>query len=689
MSTAVLATPPVRRPQHKRVWLARQRGLLIALAVFAALFATVDAITPGPISYFELSFMSTGGAALALAAMGQTVVVLTGGFDLSAGAVVSLVNVVLASSMGPDVPSQILFGVVALLIGGAVGAINGFFVAFVRLQPIVVTLSTMFIVQGITLLVMDKPGGMIPPEFSAFLAGDAVPGMLPAAVVVLAMAACSWLLLKNSRFGVGLYAVGSDADAARAAGVPTRAVLFGAYVVAGLFYGAAGAFVSAQTGSADPLVGRPLLLQMFTAVVLGGTVLGGGRGGCIGSIVGAYTLMIVVNILLVLNVSAYYSSVAEGVILILAVLGAASSQHSPIADYLRLARLKLRARHDGTLPTAHPGTTTRLQLPRTKAVSAAAPAAGWLERHREHSRYILPAYAGFVLVLVATHLVHGNTLTNPGYFNSLVVLASFLVVLALGQGTAILTGGLDLSLPWMIGLCGILVAGLVRGSDEAALWAIPLGLLLGTGLGALNGAGIVLLGLPPIVMTLAMNGILQGAALVYSGGTPDGFASPAMRWFMTGRLLGITPVVWFVAAFVALALVLLNRTTFGRRVYAVGNSPLVAKLSGVGVGGTLIGVYALSGFCAALVGILLAGFSGQASLGMGDEYLLPSIAVVVVGGTLITGGRGHYLGMLGGVLLLTALSTLLAGTTLPSAVRDIIYGLVVLGAVLALREKNA
>jgi ribose transport system permease protein len=137
------------------------------------------------------------------------------------------------------------------------------------------------------------------------------------------------------------------------------------------------------------------------------------------------------------------------------------------------------------------------------------------------------------------------------------------------------------------------------------------------------------------------------------------------------------------------ALLLLGRTPFGRRIYAVGNSPMVARLSGVGVGGTLIGTYALSGFCAALVGILLSGFSGQASLGMGDEYLLPSIAAVVVGGTLITGGRGHYLGMLGGVLLLTALSTLLAGTTLPTAVRDIVLGLVVLAAVLALRERHA
>ena len=110
---------------------------------------------------------------------------------------------------------------------------------------------------------------------------------------------------------------------------------------------------------------------------------------------------------------------------------------------------------------------------------------------------------------------------------------------------------------------------------------------------------------------------------------------------------------------------------------------------GIAVGRTLILVYVLSGLCAALVGVLLTGFSGQASLGMGDDYLLPSIAVVVVGGALITGGRGHYLGMLGGVLLLTALQTLLAGTTLPYATRAILFGLVVLGAVMALREKRS
>ena len=687
MSATTLGAP---RRAAWRLDIGRHRGLIVASAVFIALFLATDAITPGAFSYFEIHFMSAGGAALALAAMGQTIVILTGGFDLSTGAVVSLVNVILASSMGTTPLSQTAFFAVALAAGALVGAFNGFFVAFVRMQSIVVTLSTMFIVQGVTLLVMEKPGGAIAAGFSAFFSGDAIPNVLPAPIVVLVAAALVWWLVKNSRLGVGLYAVGSDQEAAHAAGIRTDWVKFWAFVLAGLFYGAAGVFVSAQTGSGDPLVGRPMLLEVFAAVVLGGTLLGGGRGGCIGSIVGAYTLMIVVNILLVLNVSAYYSSVAEGGILLFAVLAASLNRHSPIAFYLRLARDKLAAHARDALASRHPRPAEAPVLSLPIRDTAARPgAASWFGRHREALRTILPAYAGFIVVLVVSHIVFGGTIGNPAYYNSLLVLSSFLAILALGQGAAILTGGLDLSVPWMIGFVGILTSALIHGSDTLAIWAVPLGLACGVALGAINGLGIVLLGLPPIVMTLAMNGVLQGAALVYCNGTPAGFASPAQRWFMTSHLLGLTPVVWFLIAFVLATLLVLDRTVFGRRIYAVGNSTLVARLSAVGVGGTLIGVYALSGFCSALVGILLSGFSGQASLGMGDDYLLPSIAVVVVGGTLITGGRGHYLGMLGGVLLLTALSTLLAGTTLPDATRDIIFGLVVLGAVLALRDKRA
>jgi ribose transport system permease protein len=323
--------------------------------------------------------------------------------------------------------------------------------------------------------------------------------------------------------------------------------------------------------------------------------------------------------------------------------------------------------------------------------SATSPLAGtsWFTRHAQTLRYALPAYVCFLIVLIVTEFTLGHAVSNWRYWDALVVLSSFLAILALGQGTVILTGGLDLSLPWTIGFCGILLAGMVQGSDAALLYALPVVLALACLIGFVNGVGVVALGLSPIVVTLAMNGFLQGAALLYSHGTPAGFASPLLRWFMTGHVAGVTPVVFFLIAFVIFATVLLSDTPFGRRVYGIGNGIRVARLSGISVGRTTIGVYMLSALCSALVGVLLTGFSGQGSLGMGDDYLLPSIAVVVVGGALITGGRGSYLGMLGGALLLTSLQTLLAGTTLPYATRTILFGLVVLVAVMALRDRRA
>lgn len=671
------AVPALRRSALR---LDGAAGTLVAFGVLIVLFLLVRAKSSGPLSYFELSFIASGGATLALAAMGQTVVVLSGGFDLSAGAVVSLVNAGLATRMGPDLASQVGWGLGALVIGAAAGGLNGALVAIARLQPIVATLATMFILQGLTLLVMPRPGGAIPPEFVAALTGDAVPDLLPAPVLVIAAAVCAWLLLRRTRLGVGIYAIGSDPVAAYAAGVPSRAALFSAYVAAGMFYGAAGAFVSAQTGSGDPLVGRPLLLETFTAVVLGGTLLGGGRGGCVGTVAGAYALLLMVNLLLAFNVPAYYSSIVEAAVLICAVLVGSLGAGSVLQRQLRAATIRLR-RPRGTAPKLQ-----RLRPASAATTQVAQP--GWLQRKRDLLRWNAPAWIALALVLAVTAFTYGSSVSILDYVNSLLVLGLFLLVVALGQGAAVMTGGLDLSLPWAITAAGVLVCSLVQGSDAAGLWAVPLVLLLGTGVGVLNGVGIALLGLPPIVVTLGMNGMLQGAALLWSGGTPAGFASPGMRWFMTGRLLNFAPAAWFALAFIAAATFLLARTVFSRRLLAVGNGALAARLSAVPVGATLVGAYALSGLCAALAGVLLSGFSGQASLGMGDEYLLPSIAAVVVGGTLITGGRGHYLGMAGGALLLTALSMLLSGSMLPNAVRDILLGLVVLAAVAALRDRR-
>ncbi|MDR5761821.1 ABC transporter permease [Caballeronia sp. LZ035] len=698
MKTAVAAPDSeIVRPGARVGWGARidhHRGLIIAVCALLAMLGAWIALSATPVGLYDIGSVISSATTLALAAIGQTIVVLSGGFDLSASALVSLANV-LAVRFVQGSPVEQWAGVALIIaIGGGIGLINGALIAWFRLQSIVVTLATMFMVQGVTLLIQNKPGGSVGEQFGGLLTSDLIPDKMPMSAALLILALLVWSFVRRTRFGVGLYALGSDPEGAYANGMPVTRYRVATYALAGMFYAAAGLYVSAQTGSADPLVGRPLLLSMFTAVVLGGTLLGGGRGGCVGTVFAAMTLMITVNILLVLNVSAFFTTIAEAVILILAVLGSSigkqSAAHESVrhaAQWLKALRTGTRARDDRNARRVRFEVNDFRALENTELKGR--PLADWIERNREWVKYVVPAYALFFGVVVITAIVYGpGVLASANFYSSLLTLTLFLAILGLGQGAVILTGGLDLSMPWLITLSGVLLTGLTHGMNGAAVWAVPVVLAVGLLVGVFNGVGVVMLGLPPIVVTLAANGLLQGLTLIYCNGSPQGWSPPGISEFTNGRIGPLSLAAWSVPVFLVIALLLLHRTPFGRRVYAVGNSPVAARLSGVRVGVTLIAVYCLSGLCSAVVGLLLAGFSSQAFLGMGDPYLLPSIAVVVVGGALITGGRGHYLGVFGGALLLTALGTLLAGTTVPPAVRDIINGLVVLAAVITLRDKK-
>ena len=678
---------PWRRP------LARNRRLLVAAGAFVGIFVCLDVISPGPISYFEIGFLSSNTGPLAFAAMGQTVVFLIGGFDLSCGAVLSLVNVVMALHTTDSVWSQVLMCFAGLGIGAAVGAVNGFFIAYGRLQPVVVTLATMFIILGLNLLLMPDPGGYIPYGLSMTFTGDVIPNGFPAALLVILIALLLWGAIRRSRFGTALYAVGGNEDAAFASGIAVARTKFLAYTLAGTFYGAGGVFLSAQTSSGDPLVGSGMLLLIFAATILGGTRIGGGEGGCLGTVFAAFTLMLISNVLIVLNWSPHLMPITEAVILLLAVIGASIGRDTSLAEYWRVAGLRLSGLRHRSLPSFLPGAregagkaATAWSLRTSDELSGPA-FWQWIVRNRETLRLMVPAWTLLVVVYVLVVALIGGESASVHYLNSLLTLALFLAVLGLGQSAVVLTGGLDLSVPHTLAFTGVVLAALCNGMDAPAYWAVPLVLAIGIGVGLFNGLGVVLFGMPAIVVTLATNGIMQGAGLLFTGGIPTGRAPPALQWFFTERLAGLAPAVWFFVGFAAVAYVALHRTTFGRRVFAVGNSVRVARLSGVRVDWTILGVYMLSGFCSALAGVLMTGFSTVSFLNMGQRFLLPAIAVVLVGGTLATGGRGHYLGILGGALLLTAVGTLVSGSELHFAWRDIIFGIVVLGAVLTLRER--
>jgi ribose transport system permease protein len=260
-------------------------------------------------------------------------------------------------------------------------------------------------------------------------------------------------------------------------------------------------------------------------------------------------------------------------------------------------------------------------------------------------------------------------------------LAAFLGIVAAGQTLVIISGGegIDLSVGAVITLGAILVFRIGEGQNDQALLALAIALGVGLLIGAVNGLGITLLSIPPLVMTLGMTGVVQGLILVITGGRVEGGAAPWLTGLVSGSLVfGIPGVVLFWLILGVVMWLLLWRTAYGRRLFAVGTNRVTAQLSGVRVRRVVVLTYALSGLLAALGGVILLGYTQQVFLNLGNPYTLPSVAAVVVGGTLLAGGVGSYSGTMAGALVLTILTSLLTALDLPESVRLMVYGVTLL-----------
>jgi ribose transport system permease protein len=296
---------------------------------------------------------------------------------------------------------------------------------------------------------------------------------------------------------------------------------------------------------------------------------------------------------------------------------------------------------------------------------------------------VLTAFACIVVLLLVGSLYSRNFLSLEYLLQQLKV-ASFLGVIATGMMLVVLLGQIDLSVPWVV-TTGAMMASLASSYGTAGvILGIPFGILCGVALGLLNGFGVAYLRIPSMIITLATNAVAQGLMVVYSGGfSPKDTASVPMRYIATGFLVPGLPnavIVWAIVG--ALAVFLLTRTTFGRAIYGIGNRERAAYLSGINTRRVVMTTFAISGALAAIGGILLAGYASKAAQSMGDAYLLPSIAAVVLGGTSILGGRGTYLGTVAGVILITLLQSILSVMQMPEAGRQIIYGIVIVGMML-------
>ena len=289
-------------------------------------------------------------------------------------------------------------------------------------------------------------------------------------------------------------------------------------------------------------------------------------------------------------------------------------------------------------------------------------------------------FVALALVLLVAAIISPSFYQPANIFNVLRQ-GSALGIVSIGQAIVILGGGFDLSVAAVMQLAVITSAQIARGSDEHAIPIIFLCIALGTLIGWANGLIVVKRRVQPFVATLFVAVILIGARLAFTGGAPSGNLPPMLRYFgrdSTGHIPNAT-LIFFLLAVVAF--VLLRYTVFGRRMYAMGGNREATRLSGVNVDRLAILSYVVCGTLAAAAGLVLAGYVGYADQWIGAGYDLDSVAVVVVGGMSLEGGRGGIVGTVAGVLLITILLNLVLLLNLDAQYQFLVRGIVILGAV--------
>ncbi|MFL5962710.1 MAG: ABC transporter permease [Gaiellaceae bacterium] len=309
-----------RKSRRRRDGFAQNVPLTLALTILVALSALYIGLFHGQLhrypGVFEWTSIVNTAMPTVLVAVGQSIVVVTRGIDLSLGGIIDVSNSLAAVHMHSSLGSMMAWSGVVLLFGMLCGTVNGLLVAYARLQPILVTLATLAILQGLAIKILPEPGGAIPNGYSNALANPGGPWSIFYVVAIAGL----WLALRRTATGVRIFALGNDEYAARARGMRVRRVKTIAYALAGTLASASGLFLAATTTGGDAAAGDVYVLTSIAAVVLGGVSFFGGRGSALGSIAGAFTLTILTNVLFFAGIDALYQSFFQGLFLFVAVL---------------------------------------------------------------------------------------------------------------------------------------------------------------------------------------------------------------------------------------------------------------------------------------------------------------------------------------------------------------------------------
>ncbi len=303
----------------------------------------------------------------------------------------------------------------------------------------------------------------------------------------------------------------------------------------------------------------------------------------------------------------------------------------------------------------------------------------WLTNLSQEKRSVIIAYSMIILLIVFGTLAISPQFASPDFLMLQLLKASILGIVATGQMIVILTGNIDLSVSWTLNLSAVLLTSIVLGENDQLWLGLGAALSVGVVVGLLNGLGVAYLRVPSMVLTLGMNALVKGVTVFYTGAQPKGDAPSFLNFVVHHRLWGglsMAVIIWIIIA--VISIIVLHRSTLGRKIYAVGNNEIATYLSGVKTNFVLISVFVIAGVMYSLAGVLLTGYAGRSYNEMGDALLLPSIAAVVVGGASILGGSGLYLGTIAGVIIVTLLESVLSLLQIPQSGRNIVFGLVIL-----------
>ena len=653
---------------------------VLAIGMLVANIATVH-------GGFGVADQLANVAPMAIAAMASAPSIIAGGFDISISPLILLTNAVYIVWLAPNGLGGAVSVPIILGLGLAVGLLNGLLIIVLRVQAIVVTLAMFFSLQGVVLLVAPNPVSLSGSGWIQHLAGSV--GPIPGGVFTIGLPLLIWFSLRLVPLGRLLYAVGSNDTTAFSSGVNVNAVRVASYGLGGLFAGIGGLALTGLVNSANASSSTEYTLVAIAAVVLGGTPLVGGRGGLVGPLLGAFSIYLMQNLLATFAINPAYLQIVYGGILIVAVvLGGAVSRES--GGGLRRTGTTPGRRHKRpvqpalTLPDALPAKGDRAAEPVPAGRGQQTPLRmAWARLGAVQARFPVAQVVALIVVFIY------GAITLPGLgswtaIRSILVLAALVGLASGGQTLLILIGGFDL------GVSGFIVAGALTVTALRSAYHLSFGvalLLAIVGSGLLGGAAGYIchrFAINPLVVTLAMGTLAIGIVAVLNGGLVNGnsppwlsdLAEPATRTF--GLSIPPSIVIW--AVVLVLFAILLHRTRLGRSLLATGANSRAADYALISTRRVWTTTFAFSAIASALVGLLIGGFAGTISDGLGDPYLFQSVVAVIVGGTVF-GGPGDYTRTCVGALFLTVLTTVLVGHGASPAVEEIVYGLIILAAI--------